>query len=494
MRRQIDFCIEAGSDALAFGWGTESHLLTDAERQQAWTVAARYTDGRVPLIAATTHPAAAGVLALTNIAKDCGADAAMVNPDSLRGDRLIGLYRDLSEQVGLPLVVQDAQGNASTDDLVAAVKAAPSITSLKIECPATPHKMGIVRQALDEALSDDREVTILGGSNGALLIEELDRGSVGTMPHPALIDAFKRVCEQHLDGDRAGAWDGYTRVILPVARLVQAAGVKGGSLWLHKHLFKLAGIFATDHCRIETGTPPEWAMFFEVRSATGFGLGMRTADAIGMTTYPSQGLNIHGFEFKSSRSDLLSELRDVSKSASIQKYCDHWWLVLGRKDLIKVGELPSTWGLIVPYGGGLQIEVKSPALKPCDLDRSFVASLLRSAKKEELDNSERRRIEHEGFMEGRKVGLADAGFKLKHLKQDVEAFEKASGVSVQDTWNSERIGMAVKYIVASGVESMNSKLRYYLKSVRSAADDVDKILTELGEHDEAKILRDPDDE
>ncbi len=260
MRRQIDFCVEAGSDALAFGWGTESHLLTDAERQQAWTVAARHTDGRVPLIAATTHPAPAGVLALTKIAMDCGVDAAMVNPDPLRGDRMIGLYRGLSEQVGLPLVVQDAQGNAPADDLVATVNEAAAIACLKIECPATPNKMGIVREALDDALSGDREVTILGGSNGTLLIEELDRGSVGTMPHPAFIDAFKRVCEQHLGGNRGAAWDSYTSDILPVARLVQAAGMKGGSLWLHKHLFKLAGIFATDHCRIETAVPPRWAM------------------------------------------------------------------------------------------------------------------------------------------------------------------------------------------------------------------------------------------
>ena len=166
---------------------------------------------------------------------DCGVDAAMVNPDPLRWDLMIGLYRDLSEQVGLPLVVQDAQGNAPADDLVAAVNEAAAIACLKIECPATPHKMGIVREALDDALSGDREVTILGGSNGTLLIEELDRGSVGTMPHPAFIDAFKRVCEQHLGGNRGAAWDSYTSDILPVARLVQAAGMKGGSLWLHKH-------------------------------------------------------------------------------------------------------------------------------------------------------------------------------------------------------------------------------------------------------------------
>ena len=52
LRRQIDFCVEAGSDAIAFGMGTESHMLTDPERERMWTVAARQLDGGVPLIAA----------------------------------------------------------------------------------------------------------------------------------------------------------------------------------------------------------------------------------------------------------------------------------------------------------------------------------------------------------------------------------------------------------------------------------------------------------
>jgi 4-hydroxy-tetrahydrodipicolinate synthase len=260
MRRQIDFCLEAGSQALAFGWGTESHLLTDEERKQAWTTAARHVDGRAPLIAATTHPAEAGVVALTRIAKECGADAAMVNPDPLKGEALVELYQRLSEEIGLALVVQDAQGNASAEDLIEAAKAASAITSLKIESPATPHKMGIVKAGLEGAVPPGRDVTILGGSNGALLIEELDRGSIGTMPHPAMIDAFRLVVDQHLGGDREAAWDTYTRVILPIARLVQSVALKGGSLWLHKHLFKRAGIFKTDRCRMPSAVPPDWVM------------------------------------------------------------------------------------------------------------------------------------------------------------------------------------------------------------------------------------------
>ena len=55
LRRELDFCIEAGSQAIAFGMGSESAMLTDAERAQAWSLAARHLDGQLPLIAATAH-------------------------------------------------------------------------------------------------------------------------------------------------------------------------------------------------------------------------------------------------------------------------------------------------------------------------------------------------------------------------------------------------------------------------------------------------------
>ena len=38
LRREIGFCVEAGAQAIAFGMGRESAMLTDAERAQVWTV------------------------------------------------------------------------------------------------------------------------------------------------------------------------------------------------------------------------------------------------------------------------------------------------------------------------------------------------------------------------------------------------------------------------------------------------------------------------
>jgi hypothetical protein len=122
----------------------------------------------------------------------------------------------------------------------------------------------------------------------------------------------------------------------------------------------------------------EWALLFNVRSTTGASQG-RWADALAMNLWPSRGLELHGFEFKASRNDWLHELKHPEKADPIARYCDRWWLVVGHEQVVAKGELPPTWGLLVPRNGRLLVEVEAPKMKAIQLGRGFVASILRSA-------------------------------------------------------------------------------------------------------------------
>lgn len=124
--------------------------------------------------------------------------------------------------------------------------------------------------------------------------------------------------------------------------------------------------------------PPAYAIFGEVANGTGLNID-RYADAVAMSLWPSRGLDIIGFEIKVSRSDLVAELNNPKKSEAIQKYCDRWFIVLSDESLIKEGELPSSWGLMVKRGDRLIAKKEAPQLSPVPLDRVFVASMLRRA-------------------------------------------------------------------------------------------------------------------
>ena len=85
-----------------------------------------------------------------------------------------------------------------------------------------------------------------------------------------------------------------------------------------------------------------WIIAEHVRSSAGFDA-RRTADALAIDTWPSKGLELHGFEVKCSRSDWLAELRQPDKAEAFRRYCDRWWLVTSDRTIVR-DDLPDGWG------------------------------------------------------------------------------------------------------------------------------------------------------
>ncbi|HHT8992823.1 TPA: hypothetical protein ACT5B2_003868 [Burkholderia cenocepacia] len=200
---------------------------------------------------------------------------------------------------------------------------------------------------------------------------------------------------------------------------------------------------------------PEWALFFEVADATG-ARHSRWADAVAMNLWPSRGLAVHGMEVKVSRSDWLRELKDPSKSAPVQRYCDHWWIV-APAGVLKDGELPPTWGHYeVKPGGTLREIVAAPKLESEPVTREFAAALMRRASAadedvvraavraevERIRENDEKRIERE--IEFRTIAH-------KSLKQKVDEIERITGVKIDHWGSSEEIGRAVKAVMTAGV-------------------------------------------
>ncbi len=184
----------------------------------------------------------------------------------------------------------------------------------------------------------------------------------------------------------------------------------------------------------------------QVRNATG-SYGERTADAILMSLWPSRG-----FEIKCSRSDWVREKDEPAKADKIACYCDRFWLVISDEKIVQDGELPVTWGLIVLKGEKLFVKTKAPKLEPKNLDRGFVASLLRQAQKGIVPlASIQAKME-----EARKNGEEDANrrlggrkFDYERLTKMVKEFQDKSGVEI-DHWNVGKIGEAVRLVLEQG--------------------------------------------
>ena len=142
---------------------------------------------------------------------------------------------------------------------------------------------------------------------------------------------------------------------------------------------------------------PQYATLEEVRNATGRvapckrakrrqsgkASGPRYADMIAVGLWPSMGLEIIGFEVKTTRTDWLKEISDDKKAVAVQQYCDRWMLVVPHKNhekIVRNGELPATWGMLtVDDDGTVREIVAAPKLDAQPITRAFLASLMRNA-------------------------------------------------------------------------------------------------------------------
>ena len=93
LRRQIGFCIEAGAAGLVGPANAgEFAAMSDEERHRWIRIVVEEVDGRVPVVAATTHGHRVPAVALSRYAQDVGADGIMAMPPHILHPDADGCY------------------------------------------------------------------------------------------------------------------------------------------------------------------------------------------------------------------------------------------------------------------------------------------------------------------------------------------------------------------------------------------------------------------
>ncbi len=231
----------------------------------------------------------------------------------------------------------------------------------------------------------------------------------------------------------------------------------------------------------------QWVFLTQVRSSTGSA--NRIADAMAFNMYGSTGYEILGFEIKVSRSDFLSELKDMSKSDEIMGYCDKWYLVVPDSKIVQDGELPKNWGLLVLNDGKLVQKVRAIPKKPETMPLSFIASILRRSgvevdrirnqyvKKEdiakELDNAR-----NDGYKQARGYSGIQTEERLKSLQELVSEFEKAAGITL-DSYKGKEYAKSVGMYVNVALKLDEIRVGYNTRCIESAIGSLQKALVDM---------------
>lgn len=189
-----------------------------------------------------------------------------------------------------------------------------------------------------------------------------------------------------------------------------------------------------------------WSFITQIRNGTGWNQVTRTADAMAMGLWPSTGLELIGFELKVSRSDWLHELKQPEKAEEMKQFCDRWYLVVPDESIVKPGELPEGWGLMVASGRGRTIKekIKAPELTPVDVDRLLLASIFRNVTERcvplEIHRDAVKRAEEWG-VEKAERRTVDRLKRADELERKIKEFEEISGLPFPN-WGDEHKDLA----------------------------------------------------
>ena len=242
LRNLVDFLVDKGVHGVGVALGSEVFKLTERERVLVSRTVVDQIAGRIPVVVNTGANATELALLYSQLAEDNGADALMLMPPTLvpvGGDQIREYYRAIANAVRIPIFIQDTSSAHVSAELAAQIaQESGNVRYIKVESLPTPVMVHDTVQKAGDTL------TVFGGAGGNYFLEEMRRGSVGTMPFCSQPEDFVEVWDRFQSGDQRGAREVFYRRILPVNRLGGLARA-GGYYHIHKEILHQRGVIRT---------------------------------------------------------------------------------------------------------------------------------------------------------------------------------------------------------------------------------------------------------
>ncbi|MGC9348131.1 MAG: dihydrodipicolinate synthase family protein [Anaerolineae bacterium] len=245
LQNLVDFELAAGVHGLGIALGSEVVRLTEDERALVTRTVVDRVKRQVPVVVNTGGAGTHLALHYSRLAEENGADALMLTGPSFMpvdGEGLRRYFGAVSEIASVPIFIQDINSaHVSADVAREIAEESAWVQYIKVESSPTVRMIQEVKQKAGDVL------TPFGGAGGSYFIEELRRGSRGTMPGCSCPEAFVAVWDAFQAGDEARAVEIFYRRIVPINRL---EGLGWGAFYhVHKEILRSRGAIATAKVR-----------------------------------------------------------------------------------------------------------------------------------------------------------------------------------------------------------------------------------------------------
>ena len=214
--RLVEHGIECGAVAIGhFGIASEFHKISDRDRRRLTELIVSQVDGRVPVFIGVTAPGVGIAVEYAREAEQLGSDlimAALPYVDLPDAEGAFSFYRQLSENVSLPIIIQDTPVSSS-------ILTAELLWRMAEEIEGVKHVKAEGKNFLQKAESllqlSDGKLSVIGGAGGRHLIHLLRLGVTAFMTGTEALPLHAAAVRAFLQEDEERAAEIYYQQILP---------------------------------------------------------------------------------------------------------------------------------------------------------------------------------------------------------------------------------------------------------------------------------------
>ncbi|MGH9658806.1 MAG: dihydrodipicolinate synthase family protein [Bryobacteraceae bacterium] len=239
LAREVKFCARCGVAGVVWPQlASEWSELTPDERRAGAEVVVAAAKGTAPAVVLGVQAADAETAAgYAGHAQKLGADAiiALPPPGVTALDRVADYYHAIARASALPLFVQTI-GEMSVEFVRRLAAQNPTLRYVKDEAGHTLTRLSEYRRSAPD-------LAVFTGAHGRTLIDEIARGSAGSMPAAAFADLYVDVWRIARAGRREEALERFA----PASVLIHQVQTYG--LASVKYILHLRGVFPNWRCR-----------------------------------------------------------------------------------------------------------------------------------------------------------------------------------------------------------------------------------------------------
>jgi len=243
--RQVEFLDRCGVHGIVWPQlASEYETLAESERLAGAEALLRAGKKVKPaIVIGVQAPDPATAVRYARHAEKHGADAIISLPPAGEKDpeAILAYYKEVGKAAALPLFAQTI-GDMSVDFVVRMAREIPTFRYVKDEAgPTLPR--------ISEFRSKAPQLLIHTGAHGRTLIDEMFRGSAGSMPAASFADLYVLVWESWQAGRRKEAMERYGRTLLLITE-VEQYGIES-----FKYILHVRGVFPAYATRRRTSRP-----------------------------------------------------------------------------------------------------------------------------------------------------------------------------------------------------------------------------------------------